>query len=109
MFVDNPSWCDGSLAITPPNEDDVHEEAVVLVGRLSVAVALLFLADIVVRCIGCLSEGVEEIHVDEGEVVSVDCCTDGHEELINADADIVGLGCVADGLVALTPDDVADR
>ena len=110
MF-DTPSWCDGSLAVTPPKptEDDVHDEAVVLVGRLSVAVVALFLVDTVVRCLCCLAVGAEVLTVDEAEVVSVDCCTDGVEALNQDDVEVVNVGCRTDGFVALTPDDVADR
>ena len=67
MFVDTPSWCDGSLAITPPNEDDVHDEAVVLVGCLSAAVVALFIDDADVRCLCCVAVGAEALTVDEAE------------------------------------------
>ena len=109
MFVDTPSWCDGALAITPPNEDDVHDEAVVLVFRLSVAVALLLSDDTVVRCLACRTVGAETLKDDEAEVPVVDCCTDGVEALNQDDVEVVNVGCRTDGFVAFTPDDVADR
>ena len=43
MLFDTPSWCDDSLIATPPTEDDVHDEAVVLVGCVSGVVVALFL------------------------------------------------------------------
>ena len=109
VVFDTPSWCDGALAITPPNEDDVHDEAVVLVGCLSVAVALLLSDDTVVRCLCCLAVGAEALAHDDAEVVNVDCCTDGVEALNQDDVEVVNVGCRTDGFVALTPDDVADR
>ena len=47
VLFDTPSWCDGSSNhhTTPPTVDDVHDEAVVLVGRLSVGVKVLILVD----------------------------------------------------------------
>ena len=94
MF-DTPSWGDGSLAVTPPKptEDDVHDEAVVLVGRLSVAAVALFLVDTVVRYLCCLAVGAEVLTVDEAEVVSVDCCTDGVETFNQDDVEVVNVGC----------------
>ena len=41
VVFDTPSWC-GGFTTTPPTEDDVHDEAVVLVGCVSVAVEALF-------------------------------------------------------------------
>ena len=109
MFVDTPSWCDGALAITPPNEDDVHDEAVVLVGRLSVAVALLLSDDTVVRCLACRTVGAEVLEDDEVEVADVVCCTDGREGLNKDDVEVVIVDCCPDGAEALPFDDVADR
>ena len=54
---------------------------VVLVGRLSVAVALLLSDDTVVRCLACRTVGAEALKDDEAEVAIVDCCTDGVEAL----------------------------
>ena len=110
MF-DTPSWCDGSLAVTPPKptEDDVHDEAVVLVGRLSVAAVALFLVDTVVRCLCCLAVGAEVLKDDEAEVAVVDCCTDGREGLNKDDVEEVIVDCCPDGAEVLLFDDVADR
>ena len=111
LFVDTPSWCDGSLNhhTTKPTVDDVVKEVVVLLGCLSVAVALLLSNDTVVRCLCCLADGVEALTHDDAEVVNVDCCTDGVEALNQDDVEVVNVGCRTDGFVALTPDDVADR
>ena len=78
-----PSWCDGSLAITPPKptEDDVHDEVVVLVGCVSGVVVALLSADTVVRCPCCAIVGFEGLNDDEVEVADVACRTDGVEAL----------------------------
>ena len=108
MFVDTPSWCDG-FTTTPPTEDDVHDEAVVLVGRLSVAVVALFLIDTVVRCLCCLAVGAVALKDDEVEVADVVCCTDGRKGLNKDDVEVVIVDCCPDGAEALPFDDVADR
>ena len=111
LFVDTPSWCDGSLNhhTTKPTVDDVVKEVVVLLGCLSVAVALLLSNDTVVRCLCCLAVGAEALTVDDVELVSAVCCTDGHEGLNKDDVEVVIVDCCTDGVVALTPNDVADQ
>ena len=42
LFVDTPSWCDGSLIITPPTVEEVVEEVAAVVRCLSVAVVAFF-------------------------------------------------------------------
>ena len=110
LFVDTPSWCDDSLIATPPKPTvhDVNDEAVVLVGRLSVAAVALFLVDTVVRCLCCLAVGAETLKDDEVEVAVVAYRTDGVETLTVDDAEVVNVDCCTDGFVALTPDEVAD-
>ena len=111
LFVDTPSWCDGSLNhhTTKPTVDDVVKEVVVLLGCLSVAVALLLSNDTVVRCLCCLTVGVEPLNGDEVEVADVVCCTDGREGLNKDDVEVVIVDCCPDGAEALPFDDVADR
>ena len=89
VVFDTPSWCDGSLTITPPTAVDVVKEVAAVVPCLSVSVEELLFDDIVVQCLCCLAVGAEALTVDDVEVVSVGCRTNGVE--------------------ALTPDDVADR
>ena len=69
MLFDTPSWCDGSLTITPPNVADVDDEVAAVVRCLSVGVEELLFDDIVVRCLCCLAVGAEALTVDEVEVV----------------------------------------
>ena len=104
-----PSWCDGSLTITPPTVEEVVEEVAAVVRCLSVAVVALFLIDTVVRCLCCLTVGAEELHFDEVEVLDVACRTDGFEELTKDEVEVVIVDCCPVGVEALTLDDVADR
>ena len=110
LFVDTPSWCDG-FTTTPqkPTEDDVHDEAVVLVGCVSVAVEALFFDDTVIRCLCCLAVGAEELLVDEAEVADVACRYVSVEALKENDVQVVIVDCCPDGVEALPFDDVADR
>ena len=111
MFVDTPSWCDDSLIATPPKPTvhDVDDEAVVLVGRLSVAAVALFLVDTVVRCLCFLAVGAETLKDDEAEVAVVAYRTDGAETLTVDDVEVVIVDCCPDGVEAFALDDVADR
>ena len=108
MFVDTPSWCDGSLNhhTTKPTEDDVHDEAVVLVGCVSGVVVALLSADTVVRCPCCAIVGFEGLNDDEVEVADVVCRTDGVETLTPDDVVVAVVACRTDGVETLTPDDV---
>ena len=108
VVFDTPSWCDG-FTTTPPTEDDVHDEAVVLVGCVSVAVEALFFVDTVARCLCCAIVGVELLEDDEVEVADVACRTDGAEALNKDDVEVVIVDCCPDGAEALLFDDVADR
>ena len=95
VLFDTPSWCDGSSNhhTTPPTVDDVHDEAVVLVGLLSVGVEALILVDTDVRCLGCTAEGVEVLKDDEAVVGIVDCCPDGVEVLTLDDVVVAAVVC----------------
>ena len=93
LFVDTPSWCDGSLTITPPTVEEVVDIPAVLLGCLFVAAVALFFDDTVVRCLCCLAVSAEALTHDDAEVVSVDCCTDGVEALNQDDVEVVNVGC----------------
>ena len=82
VLFDTPSWC-GGFTTTPPTEDDVHDEAVVLVGCVSVAVEALFLVDTVVRCLCCVTVGVEPLKDDEVEVADTDLVADVAEVIVD--------------------------
>ena len=94
MF-DTPSWCDGSSNhhTTPPTVDDVHDEAVVLVDRLSVGVEALILVDTDVRCLCCAIVGVEGLNDDEVEVADVVCRPVGVVALTLVDAGVADVVC----------------
>ena len=83
------------MAITPPTPtvDDVVDEPNVLVVCLSVAVVALFSVDIVVRCLPCVADGLEELEDDEVEVVIVDCRPVGVEALTLVDAGVADVVC----------------
>ena len=93
MLFDTPSWCDDSLIVTPPTEDDVHDEAVVLVGCVSGVVVALFFDDTVVRCLACRTVGAEGLEDDEVEVADVACRTDGVEALTPDDVVVAVVAC----------------
>ena len=109
IVFDNPSWCDGSLTITPPTVADVVKKVVVLLGCLSVAVEALSFDDTDVRCLCCATDGDEALDHDEVEVVRLGCCTDGVEALNKADVEVVSVDCCTGGVETLTLDDAADR
>ena len=109
LFVDTPSWCDGSLTITPPTVEEVVDVPAVLLGCLFVAAVALFFDYAVARCLCCLAVGAEELLHDDDVIVLVDCRTAGAEALNNEDVEVGIVDCCIDGVVALTPDDVANR
>ena len=108
MLFDTPSWCGEPHHLSLPSTMSTMK-LLVLVGFLSVAVAFLLSDGTVVRCLRCLSDGIEELTVDDVQVLEVGCLTDGHEAFTDDEAEVVIVDCRPDGVEAFALDDVADR